>query len=556
MVTVNTRVSGGQEGFIEEALFDENTGEEKLEDLCHEQAGQLLKKIGEELVGVRDIICYLDVVFLLPADPKGRSRGFAFSPLRVGIDNYFKFVMELVSNNFDVAGHPVFRHGLPQIKAANGSTHVPATEDELKLLLDETRITSISGRILTIGLCDGETEEPGTEICEAPTGVGHGPPSEYHSVYWNIERGSGSGKYGGPFQSVLQNFDEYGRRLAPLRTCITNFRGEAMTHVTAVPICWWIKGREGNLIPSQGGSFIVGTSRSLDEAELKELIGIVASRISAGYLARAAESGGQKQQQMTFAHHTSAVIDSIIALIEDLPEAVREGMGGLLMAEIHLLRATINSYRKKAARVNPGDFPYRWDDRSPLEVYRDIGIQLGFARAREAPEEERDVRRAGMSALRAENRPGEKGFEEYKQMLFGKLPEVDEEVRDHLKHSSFAVLILITLKQAVYHTIRARCRGLAEACVKLNVRSRADDLIFECTVLNPSVSEEEKSRESKEVAQLKDLADRLSNLSTLKDHDDPPSPIREHKERYSVEGPIYDRQTNCWLTTTRIHSKS
>ena len=46
-------------------------------------------------------------------------------------------------------------------------------------------------------------------------------------------------------------------------------------------------------------------------------------------------------------------------------------------------------------RVDFGEFAYPWNDAdNPLATYRDIAIQLGFARAQNAPSNEPEVRKA------------------------------------------------------------------------------------------------------------------------------------------------------------------
>jgi hypothetical protein len=247
--------------------------------------------------------------------------------------------------------------------------------------------------------------------------------------------------------------------------------------------------------------------------------------------------------QSVFAHQTSAVIDSILDSVGRLPEDVRSRLGGLLLAKLHLLRATINSYRTKASRVNRGPFEYPWKpDDNPLAIYRDIGIQLGYARAQDAPKDEPKVRDAGRVAARLENQPGSERFELYRRNLFEELPRVTPSTAEHLKHSNFAVLILLAIKQAVYHTIRAHQYGDSQAKISMRVRESEDEVIFECTLTNPRVTPEDQNKQAKDTSELSELADRLSDLP-------------EHPIKYSVDGPIFDPEAGHWRLITRIHAQ-
>lgn len=256
---------------------------------------------------------------------------------------------------------------------------------------------------------------------------------------------------------------------------------------------------------------------------------------------------GQQKQRANFAHQASAVIDSIVQSFDRLSEEVLTSMGGELLAKLYLLRSLINSYRTKYSRVSVGNFQYPWkDDVSPLAVYRDIGIQLGLARAQDASEEEEggmEVRKAGRAALNPENQLGLPGFEVYRD-LFEPLPNVSFHIREHLKHSSFAMLIILVLKQAVYHTLKARVlvKASEKATILISVKESDGSVIFECKVENPKVTDKDQEKKPKDVKELSDLADRLSNIG-----DDPST--------YSVDGPSFNSQNDRWVTTTRIHAK-
>lgn len=543
MVKVTT-LSAGMDALIEGSFYRGETSVEALKDLSNKQAVNLLNEISERVPQVKDAICYLDVVFLLPNDSRQRSRGYAASPLETGIRSYEEFVEQLVIDEYDVAGHPVFQMGLPRFTTRDGATYAPRTYTELKALRleDKGPITCVEGGILTVDMT--EEGEP------AARAEGYGPrpvhgasdQCQFATTYWNIPRDTESGKYGGLDRPIGENFEVYGKRLAERRSAITDCEGRPLNWITAVPICWWVKADFNTFLPVPGGSFIIGTSRPLAADDVDAISRLVTYNISAGYVTLASAAAGEQQQKFTFAHHTSAAIDSILKEVEVLPDEVQKQIPAVMLAKLHLLRATIASYRSKDTRVNTGEFPYPWKEgESPLAVYRDVGIQLGYARAQDAPE--LSAQEAAEVALQPENRLGSPGFEDYRHALFRNLPELKSaKTIQHLKHSNFAVLILIALKQAVYHTIRARCRDHVDAQISIDVREDEGDIIFECTVINPSAHPDENSNFSKDANQLRELADRLSSTP-------------KHEVRYSVEGPRYVHERNRWLTTTRIHSK-
>jgi hypothetical protein len=543
MVKVSA-LPAGRNTLIEGALYRGDTSVEELKELSIKQAERLLKDISERVPQVRDSICYLDVVFLLPNDSRQRSRGYAASPLEVGIKSYEEFVKALVTDEYDVAGHPVFQVGLPCFKMEGGRTYSPKTYTDLKALRLESKgpIACVEGGIFTIDLTDevvpaGRNEGRALKSVHAP-----GDPCTFATTYWNIPRDTESGKYGGLDRSIEENFEVYGSRIAERRWSIADCEGRPLSWITAAPICWWVKEDRNTFLPVQGGSFIIGTSKPLTIEDVNEISKLVTYNISAGYVTLASTAAGEQQQKITFAHHTSAAIDSILREVNVLPEELKGRLPAVMLAKLHLLRAAIASYRSNDTRVDIGEFPYPWEGgESPLAVYRDVGIQLGFARAQDAPE--LSAQEAAEIALQPENRLGEPGFDDYRRALFKNLPDIkSKNTIRHLKHSNFAVLILIALKQAVYHTIRARCRDNVNAQISINVREDEDDIIFECTVINPSAHPDENSNFSKDANQLRDLATRLSH--TL-----------NHDVRYSVEGPRYVHEADGWLTTTRIHSK-
>ena len=250
---------------------------------------------------------------------------------------------------------------------------------------------------------------------------------------------------------------------------------------------------------------------------------------------------GERLQRDNFAHQTSCVVDSIVASVNRLPNQILRGMGETLVAQLHLLRATIYSYREPENRRDLGLFTYPWEKgENPLAVYRDIGIQLGLARCETAPYKEESVRIEGNHALLEENQIGKPGFDNYRK-LFEEIPIPPREIWLHLQHSHFAVLILLTIKQAFYHTVRARLIGNNfNATISMAVCHFQNDLVFECTVTNPLVNGENPETNSKDFKELRDIALSLSG-------------IPEHRYRYTIDGPNFIETDNCWKTTTCIH---
>lgn len=248
-----------------------------------------------------------------------------------------------------------------------------------------------------------------------------------------------------------------------------------------------------------------------------------------------------RENQTAFAHQTSSVIDSILESVSRLSLNVRRDMGGILLAKLHLLRATINSYRSRASRVNTGEFPYPWaEDQSPLEAYRDIGIQLGLARCQDARED--NVRKYARLSQLSKNQLGSPGFEQYRE-LFEVIAKVSPAASASLKHSSFAVLILLAIKQAVYHTIRAKFAGGADdARISVDILESSTEVLFECSIRNPSVQGDSSNQKSKDAVELQELAERLSDVDNV-------------DETYEVEGPFYLSKKDCWHVTTRIRAK-
>jgi hypothetical protein len=517
---------------IEQALYAADTGIGELKQLSDKRAKQLLGAIEERVPDLWRTICYIDVVFVLPTGAGGVSRGFVCAPSLDAVGRYNRLVEKMVGGTYDVAGHPVFRAGLPVLRFADGREETPTSLQELNELNEPNELGTFPSDVVAVQERYFELDfDP-----QAPVQPHRTVPS-FHTQPWNIKRDNTEKKYGGVDRPVTENFDHYRDLLGSERAALSDASGRPLRYLAAVPASWWLRRTDGRYMLSAGGSFFLGSSRPMTADEKHAIMPLFAEATSAGYLAQEFARAGQRSQQASFAHQTSAVIDTIVHSIERLDEQVRKAMGGALLAKLHLLRATINSYRTEGSRADVGDFPYPWEEgQSPLAVYRDIGLQLGFARAQDGREPK--VRTAGRAALRSDE-PGSAGFEVYRA-YFNALPDTNPTLDEYLKHSSFAVLILLALKQAVYHTLRANVLGKGPARITLAVNECGEGVAFDCTILNPRVTSKDEQLTSKDAQELADLAQRFSKVSGA-------------KATYWIEGPYFDHSRDAWAVTTRIH---
>nr|VFJ77564.1 MAG: hypothetical protein BECKFW1821C_GA0114237_112910 [Candidatus Kentron sp. FW] len=312
---------------------------------------------------------------------------------------------------------------------------------------------------------------------------------------------------------------------------------------------WTIVCPVGNRNPKNPSDYtlisclFLGFDAALNEVQWHESLRYITLHLYEANAAARANRIGQVRIQATFAHQTSAVIDSILDSMVRLPEDIRRDMGGILMAKLYLLRETIHSYRVKSSRRDPGPFLYPWrEGENPLAVYRDIGIQLGLARCEEAPREEQKVREMGSLARMPEYQPSQPGFDGFRR-LFEDIPPVSPDVCRELQHSFFAVIILLVFKQAVYHTVRARkIGGNPSAKISVRIEDRGDGVLFSCGIMNPPVTQHDEEFAAKDREELLNLANRLSRLP-------------ERPNTYSVEGPRFSKRDACWKTRICIYEK-
>lgn len=245
---------------------------------------------------------------------------------------------------------------------------------------------------------------------------------------------------------------------------------------------------------------------------------------------------GSQIAQTSFAHQTSSTIDSIAESINRLPNNIKQEIGPSIIARLHILACTINSYRSKNFRKasDYGLFPYNWtDSENVLDVYRDCGIIIGLTRASNS--EEKDVRIFADVAIDNIQNP-----RTYNSCVnyFEKFPLIDREVIQYLQHTHFAVLFILALKQAFYHTIRSH--KIDKSNAKIIVQYVPNFNKKECAFIisNPSVSIDLKGVRSKDEVELDRLAKSLSDLS-------------DHPILYYTEGP--HELNNIWETKVIIN---
>ncbi|MCX7092042.1 MAG: hypothetical protein NTY50_01135 [Methylobacter sp.] len=479
-----------------------------------------------------DMLCFLDVASILAADV---VRGFLITPSEEVKSTYDLVIKELLDDYKSVAAHPVFKAGLPLFD----SNYKPETQNELESHLTLANQSKIESSYIVNNINISE------QLPNQPTVV---KKPELQSYPIMIENLSKKDRYGTEDTSVFTNINRYIELLKNNENKLLSSRGRRLAQVFIVPVSCWIKRSNNRMNYLFYGSFFMGLDKCLNEQDELHLVNfirmMVIDSIGAASRNQLDQLMGRKDERINFAHQTSATIDNILEGIKRLPDETQKEIGPLLLAHLSTLGVIINSYRTKDSRTNTGDFPYPWEDvANPLEVYRDIGIQLGFSRAKNAPETEPNVRKEGrLGLLLPENQPGQLGFEYYRK-LFTPLPEISASIKKHLIHTNFAVLILLSIKQAFYHTLRSRILGHEFVCISVNVTESEGETIFECQILNPIVKEEDKFKTSKDAIELSELANKLSD-------------IPDHSVSYSIEGPYFDFNQGQWLTKTRIHSKT
>lgn len=528
---------------IQEAFYEHRGDDSQLQQASESHARAFWESIFEICPSLKGEVMFCDVVFILPTKQGLVSRGYVAAWKDGVCAEYSRCVKKLLKEAKGVAGHPVFQAGLPYLpdKLLSTALTQPSSANELRSLLEIPNLLSdsVRGRAIEIDFkCppsepkECSSEEPSSDISHLPQ----------YLLSWNLP--NENKQYGDDHVGIEENFSFLANLVHVNLDGFKTPSGKPLMWFTGIPVCWWGRNTdEGQLSYLPGGSCLLGTSRKLTKPEISMIRGALSNTIGSGFMAREAGRHSMRKERVSFAHQISAVVDSIVASVERLAPETRDSMGGHLLAKLHLVRATINSYRSKGSRVDAGEFPYAWDKQeNPLSVYRDIGIQLGFARALEARADEPKVRDAGKMALRPDYQVGQRGFDRYRD-FFAELPDPGPMTLGHLKHSNFAVLILLVLKQAVYHTIRARIYTDPNAKIVLSVVRCTDGIIFECIVRNPKVNDDDAVHQSKDEIELRELAERLSH-------------IPDHPASYTVEGPTFNETENLWCTTTRIHAKS
>ena len=104
------------------------------------------------------------------------------------------------------------------------------------------------------------------------------------------------------------------------------------------------------------------------------------------------------------------------------------------------------------------------------------------------------------------------------------------------------MLILLILKQAVYHTIRARKLSHSQSQIMLSLQEDDTTVILSCAISNPEVATDTVKRAPKDASDLRKLARKLSM-------------IRDHRYTYTVDGPSRDHSASAWKTAVVIRQK-
>jgi hypothetical protein len=275
--------------------------------------------------------------------------------------------------------------------------------------------------------------------------------------------------------------------------------------------------------------------------------GLSRAALKAFYLARTVglplerlrwEDTATEQTLDTFRHQTSAAIDSVVGDFQGLPTSLRTELGGHLLARLYLLRTTIHAYNRADPYAFEEAFNYPWQDSDcPLDIYGEIGLQLGFARARRASAREPRVRLLARSAAPELRRSDTAEFRALLGQYFE--PRNDEcfAVHEHAKNEAFAVLMMLAIQQAVYHTIRAQGRG-STGRISLEIAPAADRDSLTCVVRNPSVPGSRTDTVSRDEAELRGLAQLFS---------------REGRYQYNCKGPVYDQAGGDWVTEVSMY---
>nr|VFJ47141.1 MAG: hypothetical protein BECKFM1743A_GA0114220_1004414 [Candidatus Kentron sp. FM]VFJ47650.1 MAG: hypothetical protein BECKFM1743C_GA0114222_1004813 [Candidatus Kentron sp. FM]VFK07662.1 MAG: hypothetical protein BECKFM1743B_GA0114221_1004713 [Candidatus Kentron sp. FM] len=479
-------------------------------------------------------LCYADITFFPEgALTKKDALSLVITPALDSEDEdkngtvYKTALRNYIESGYTMAPHKVFELGLPYV-----GENFPQTSGELKKFWEENPSSEIESGLLVeklhiykeptdksknISFSVGEMPTYENDDTFSPEEISARPISEHFSKWCEVfDREAKEGRLrsaadGSPYWTVV---------------CPIGSRDSKKPSDYTLITCLFL-----------------GFDAALKESQWHESLRYIMLHLYEANATARASRTGKKETEGVFAHQTSAIIDSIMDSVRRLPGDIREGMGATLLARLSLLHATIHAYRTKPARRDPGLFPYPWrKDKNPLAVYRDIGIQLGLARCEDAPQDEPEVRKMGKLAREPGFQIGEPGFEEFRQ-LFEDIPSVSPDVCEHIQHSNFAVLILLVLKQAVYHTVRAQEKQRStEARISLKVENREDGVRFSCMVINPSVTEINKEFDAKDKKELRALAERLSQID-------------EHEIVYLVDGPRPDRKANCWKTRICIQEK-
>lgn len=543
------RITVGDNRIVDGSLFDPELSTQARKELGRRFGTQFFRQL-KEIAGNDFIntICFLDVVGVVPP---GRSRGFVLAPSERHAAAYLDSVKKLLESGHAIAGHPVFDAGMPLITidaAAGREQRSIDTERQLNDLLRELK-TGNASVPSDHGYYVARLTGSGTDAL-SPDATGVTREIQLFCAPLDYEESSpdaARARYGREDRNVYENLEEFVRLLTEQRTTLVSSTGIPIDNFYAVPLTYWTRDQSGAIGPVRVGSFFLGTSGNLLDRQVFGMIEVlVFQTFGIALRAQMARGSGITETIARFAHQTSAAVHALVEDVRIMSDRVQHDLGDLFIAKLNFLHAVVNSYRDARAQAPLGEFPYPWRDENPLAVYRNIGIQFGLARATMGNDQDLCVRDVGYelnSPFRTADTPLD-----WSNRFFESIPKWEGAV-EMLKHSSSAVLIILAIQQAVYHTIRAQCSGQKDARVKVRLTSVESGHIFGCEIENAEFDETDRDRTAKDAVELERLAQAFNSA---------PSPYifsTKGPKHTTTKAPNSNKEQGKWLTRVTIHSK-
>lgn len=271
--------------------------------------------------------------------------------------------------------------------------------------------------------------------------------------------------------------------------------------------------------------------RIVDNLTIQRIVGAFHQGVGP-VVARSGEEEGEQRVKFDVAHQASPAVDSVVFRLNRLPRETLSALPPLLLADIAALKAVIDSYKTQGTADAEDLFPFAWSpETDALEVYRDLGIGQGLARAKGNIKLTRFVMREETETSHVEKfRPC---FELISEMARGEAQAAE------VRRLGFGVLATLLLRQSFYHAFRRMALEdpleAIPALIEVSLRYRGQQI--ELCVANPPVPGDQDQLESKDASELKELAHSLSTSEAT----------------YSVDGPIHvDRGISLWRCKLRF----